>query len=92
MRLVGLADEEAKYWQAMGVLQRAHTRAGAAIRTRLEREVEAADFSKLEMAGTIDFTLPQGGGVLTAFRIEDVGSDIVHVPSAQLNEPFRVSA
>jgi hypothetical protein len=92
MRLIGLEDEEADYWQAMGVLHRAHTRAGAAIRTRLEKEAELADFSELEVAGRIDFTLPQGGGVLTAFRIEDIGSDIANVPSSQLNVPFPVRA
>jgi hypothetical protein len=89
MRLTGLAAEERAYWNAMGKLDQAHRRAGFKIRDELEQEAEKADLVELQTKGTLDFTLPDGGGTLTAFRVEDISPQTYTVPYQQLGEPFR---
>lgn len=89
MRLVGLEDQERTYWNAMGRLDQAHRRAGFRIRDQLEQEAERADLVELQSSGRLDFTLPDGGGALTAFRVEDISPQTYTVPYQQLGEPFR---
>jgi hypothetical protein len=92
MRTIGLEAEATEFWKAMGRLDGAHLRAGQAIRDQLEEEAENADLSLLEEQGRTDFTLAQGGGTLTAFRVEEVSPEIVSVPYQQLGDPFAVTA
>jgi hypothetical protein len=89
MRLVGLEGQERTYWNGMGKLDQAHQRAGFKIRDELEQEAERADLVVLQTKGMLDFTLPDGGGALTAFRVEDISPQTYTVPNQQLNEPFR---
>lgn len=89
MRLVGLEGQERVFWNAMGRLDQAHRRAGFKIRDELEHEAERADLVELQTIGTLDFTLPNGGGALTAFRVEDISPRTYTVPYQQLGEPFR---
>jgi hypothetical protein len=89
IRLAGLVGEERAYWNAMGKLDHAHRRAGFKIRDELEQEAEKADLVELQTKGTLDFTLPDGGGTLTAFRVEDISPQTYAVPYQQLGEPFR---
>ena len=89
MRLTGLENQKLAYWNAMGKLDRAHRRAGFKIRDELEKEAERADLVELQTRGTLDFTLPVGGGALTAFRVEDISPQTYTVPYQQLGDPFR---
>jgi hypothetical protein len=92
MRAIGLASEADKYWSAMGRLDGAHRRAGRQIREQLEEQAENADLAVLEEQGRADFTLSQGGGALTAFRVEEVSPQVVAVPYQQLGDPFEARA
>lgn len=89
MRLAGLDAEERAYWNAMGKLDQAHRRAGFRIREQLEEEAERADLVELQTKGTLDFTLPDGGGALSAFRVEDLSPQTYTVAYQRLGEPFR---
>jgi hypothetical protein len=89
MRLIDLDGQERAYWNAMGRLDGAHRRAGFKIRDQLEEQAEQGDLVELQTKGTLDFTLPDGGGALTAFRVEDVSPQTYRVPYQQLGEPFR---
>lgn len=92
MRVVGLESEAGKMWTAMGKLDRAHRRAGREIREQLEKQARKADLTALEEQGRADFSLPQGGGALTAFRVEEVSPDVVSVPYQHLGDPFEARA
>lgn len=92
LKTIGLGDKVEHYWKAMGQLDRAHRRAGFEIREQLEEQAEQADLSLLETAGRTDFTLPQGGGTLTAFRVEEISPQVVKVPYQELGEPFEARA
>jgi hypothetical protein len=92
MRAVGLEDEAASYWKAMSRLEQAHRRAGHEIREQLEQQAQKADLTALEDHGRADFSLPQGGGALTAFRVEEVSPDVVSVPYQHLGDPFDARA
>jgi hypothetical protein len=92
MRAIGLEGEAAKYWTAMGRLDRAHRRAGREIREQLEEQARTADLTALEEEGRADFSLPQGGGALTAFRVEEVSPEVVAVPYQHLGDPFEARA
>jgi hypothetical protein len=89
MRLVSLEREKRMYWNAMGQLDQAHRRAGFKIREQLEQEAERADLVELQTKGILDFTLPDGGGALTAFRVEDISPQTYAVPYQELGEPFQ---
>jgi hypothetical protein len=89
MSLIGEQGEDRTYWNAMGRLDQAHRRAGFKIRDQLEAEAERADLLELQATGWLDFKLPDGGGALTAFRVEDISPQTFDVPYQQLGEPFR---
>jgi hypothetical protein len=72
----------------MGNLDAAHLRAGQAIRRQLEEQAEVADLSTLERTGTLDFSLPEGGGALSAYRIEEISPTVVSVPEQHIGHPF----
>ena len=90
MKVTGLAEEADAYWKAMGALEAAHRRAGFEIRERLEQQAEAADLGSLETYGMADFSLPEGGGALTAYRVDEVSPTTAAIPEQQLGRPFRV--
>ena len=90
MRTLGLESDSMKYWNLMGELDSAHRKAGFEIREQLEDQVEASDLSVLEAMGRADFTLPQGGGALTAFRVEEISPDTARVPEQQLGNPMKI--
>jgi hypothetical protein len=92
MRTIGLEGQAAKYWTAMGRLESAHRRAGHEIREQLEEQARTADLTALEEEGRADFSLPQGGGALTAFRVDEVSPDVVAVPYQHLGDPFEARA
>lgn len=92
MRAIELEGQAAQYWKAMAKLESAHRRAGHEIREQLEMQARTADLTALEEEGRADFSLPQGGGALTAFRVEEVSPEIVAVPYQHLGDPFEARA
>ena len=72
LSLGGLDDQRDDFWQTMDLIDRAHSRAGQEIRRRLLAEVRQADRGELIKHGRLEFELEEGGGSLTAFRVEDV--------------------
>jgi hypothetical protein len=92
IRAISLDGQAAQYWEAMARLESAHRRAGHEIRDQLERQARTADLTALEEEGRADFSLPQGGGALTAFRVEEISPEIVAVPYQHLGDPFEARA
>ena len=92
-RLVGLAPQTEQLWRMMGEIRKAHLRAGALIRRRLLHQIAAMDSDEIEIAGRVDFTLPEAeGGRLTAFRIEAVAPTVALTPWARVGRPFELAS
>ena len=89
LRLGGLAHRCDELWQSMGLLRRAHVRAGQEIRRELLATVLASDLSRLEAEGRVDIELPGHGAAFTIFRVEQVLADRYYVPTAQLDRPVE---
>jgi hypothetical protein len=89
MKVVGWAERANEVWKAMGSLDAAHHRAGKEIREMLEEAAEKTDISDLEHMGQFHFTLPIGGGALTAFRVDETPSETVRIREQLLSRPFR---
>lgn len=89
LRLIELEKEVDGYWGMMGEIQTAHHRAGQIVRDRLLDLVRAADISKLETKGRMDFSLPEvEGGQLTAFLVEGRAPTTTQVPASRCGRPF----
>jgi hypothetical protein len=89
MQVTGLTAQADRYWTGMATLESAHRKAGFAIRDRLEAEAEAADLDTLERAGMANFSLPEGGGALTAYRIEEIAASTVAVGEQHIGDPIK---
>ena len=89
MTLTGMASRSDQYWNAMGLIDSAHLRAGTIIRRLLEEQMISADLAQMRARGRADFELPNTvGGMLSAIRVED-SSDKTHtVPRHRLGKPF----
>jgi hypothetical protein len=91
MRLVGLGQEASRIWDEMGILVRAHRRAGQRIRRLLLLQARRTDLSPLLSEGRMDFEVPElEGGTLTAFRVEEKSPETYDVSELRLNRPFPV--
>ncbi len=86
LSLSGLADQRDDFWQTMELIDRAHSRAGQEIRRRLLAEVKQADRGKLIRHGRLGFELDEGGGSLTAFRVEEVLRERQRALRSQLDQ------
>ena len=91
MRLIGVAEKFEDFWNTMGLIDRAHRKAGHLIRRQLLAEVRKTDLQNLEKLGEMDFELPGAEGVhLTAIRIQGVHSQTVEVDVARLGHPVEM--
>ncbi|MEZ4503574.1 MAG: hypothetical protein R3C39_13185 [Dehalococcoidia bacterium] len=89
LRLGDLAHRCDELWQSMGLLRRAHVRAGQEIRRELLATVLSSDLSRLEAEGRADIELPGHEAAFTIFRVEQVLADRYYVPVAQLDRPVE---
>ena len=90
MKLIGLERDAKSYWDTMGRIRNAHTRAGFTIRSMLLDLVNKSDMNKLKHYGKMDFELAeQGAGSLSAFRVIEVAKETVEVIQWRIGEPFR---
>ncbi len=91
MRLVGFEDRSMEFWAMMGRIDSAHRRAAFRISKLLLEQVTNCDLHELERLGRMDFELPSAvGGVLTAYRVEDVSSEMAQVSRTRINRTFPV--
>ena len=86
LALVGLDPQRDDLWQTMDLIDRAHAKAGQEIRKRLLAEVERADRTELIRHGRLEVKLDEGGGLLAAFRVEEVSRRPQKVLRSQLNQ------
>ena len=86
LALVGLDDQRDDLWQTMDLIDRAHAKAGQEIRRRLLVEVERADRAELIRHGRLEVKLDEGGGLLAAFRVEEVSRQPHKALRSQLNQ------
>ena len=85
MTLIGAAKDAHTCWDTMGLIDRAHRKAGFHIGRLLLRQIRAADLTELQDHGTFEFTIPnEDGGSITAFRIEQIASDTYRIPHSRL--------
>ena len=90
MKLIGLEHKAKEYWENASALELAHRKAGHHISELLLKQVKKSDLSLLESTGIMDFQLPEvDGGILTAFRIEDISPDTFPISSSQVGRPIE---
>ncbi len=89
MQLVGLGDRAKECWEVMGMIDTAHRKAGHHIRKLLLKKVIETDLDELQKIGKMDFELPEGGS-LTAFRVNDISSEITTVAVSLIAHPFDI--
>jgi len=91
LRFVRLENEADDLWSAMKMIRAAHVRAGQHIRRLLSARVVAADVSELRERGVMHFDLgAQGGGKLSAYRVEAKAPQQVTLSRRQLRHPFTL--
>lgn len=89
LRLVGLANQIDKYVAAMRLIERAHAKAGQAIRRVLLERVHCSDLGELERLGVMEFDIPGAhSGRMIAARVKRVGKETVPVNASQVGRPF----
>ncbi|MDX1965428.1 MAG: hypothetical protein SFX18_19945 [Pirellulales bacterium] len=82
---VGMADRTRELWEAMLEIDRAHKRAGQAIRQMLLQKIATSSLEPLERDGEMAFDLgEQDGGTLSAFQITAISEEEFEVPSDRI--------
>jgi hypothetical protein len=85
LAFAGLADRAQQLWEAMGEIDRAHKKAGQAIRQMLLRRIAATSLEPLERDGEMVFDLgEQDGGALSAFQITGIPGEEFEVPADRI--------
>ena len=89
MKFINLDNLADKIWSDMGVISRAHRRAGHLVRNEIIEKLDITNLNKLEQMGKIDLPLPGIDiGTLTAFKVEQIYKNVVEVPFSKLGVPF----
>ena len=88
LAVAGLESESDAIWQQLGLIAKAHQKAGRLIRRRLLAEVRKSNLQELVAHGHLTFELDDGGGSLSAVRVEEVLSDRRRVSRARLDRVF----
>jgi hypothetical protein len=91
MRVIGREAETDETWRIMGEIDNVHRRAGKLIRRRLIEKVRSLDLSELQKKQRLDITLAEadGGGRLTAFRVEARAPHLETVSASRSGHVFR---
>ena len=85
LTFAGLKDRSQELWSAMGDIDRAHRRAGHAIRRMLLHKIATASLELLERDGEMVFELgDEDGGTLSAFQITGIAAEDFEVPADQI--------
>jgi hypothetical protein len=85
LAFVGMADKAQELWEAMEDIERAHQRAGHAIRKKLLQRITALSLEPLERDGEMTFDLgEQDGGTFSAFQITGISHDLFEIPADRI--------
>jgi len=85
LAFAGWADKSAALWDAMGDIDRAHKKAGKAIRQMLLQRIASSSLEPLERDGEMIFDLgEQDGGTLSAFQITGLSEKDFEIPSDRI--------
>lgn len=82
LAFAGMQERKQELWEAMSEIDRAHRRAGHAIRHMLLQKIATASLEQLERDGLMEFDLgEQDGGTLSAFQITDISKEEFEIPA-----------
>lgn len=85
LAFAGMADRTQELWEAMGEIDRAHKRAGQAIRQMLLQKIATSSLEPLERDGEMTFDLgEQDGGALSAFQITGISEEEFEIPADRI--------
>lgn len=85
MKLAGLENQAEEYWRMMGVINRAHHKAGFEIKRQLLKQVGDMDMDELQKRGRADLKLSNDDeGGITALRVEAILDKTFQVPYSRL--------
>jgi hypothetical protein len=85
LTFAGLDERSEDLWSGMGDIDRAHRRAGHAIRRMLLHKIATTSLEPLERDGEMDFELgDEDGGTLSAFQVTEVAMEAFEVPADQI--------
>lgn len=85
LTFAGLEERSQELWSAMGDIDRAHRRAGHAIRRMLLHKIATASLEPLERDGEMVFELgDEDGGSLSAFQITEIVAEDYEVPADRI--------
>lgn len=89
MRLIGKEAEAQAYWKTMGLIDRAHARAGQLIRRLLIDNVLSADLDELEQFGRMSFALGNAAtGNLLVCRVKELSAAPILIPPSRVGHVF----
>ncbi|MDT3779659.1 hypothetical protein PJI16_19025 [Nitrospira sp. MA-1] len=85
LAFAGMSDRTQDLWEAMGEIDRAHRRAGQAIRQMLLQKIATSSLEPLERDGEMVFDLDeQDGGTLSAFQITGISEEEYEIPADRI--------
>lgn len=85
LAFAGISDRTQELWEAMGEIDRAHRRAGQAIRQMLLRKIATSSLERLKRDGEMTFDLgEQDGGTLSAFQITSLSEEEFEIPADRI--------
>lgn len=85
MTFAGLGERSQELWEAMGDIDRAHIRAGHAIRRMLLHKIATTSLETMERDGEMVFELgDEDGGTLSAFQITEIVAEEYEVPADRI--------
>lgn len=91
MRLTGLGDNTQEYWEAMGMIDSSHRKAGRIIRKMLLKLILTSELDELEREGRMTFELPGvDSASMTAFRVVNISPEFSTVPAYRIANPFEL--
>lgn len=92
MRLIGAEEETDDCWSRMHEIDNAHRQAGFRIREILLERVRRSDLRELGRLGTMAFDLgeQEGGGSLTAFRVNGIDPTEISIPYSVIGRPLSI--
>jgi hypothetical protein len=85
LAFAGVSDRAQELWEAMVEIDRAHRRAGQAIRQMLLQKIAMSSLERLKRDGEMTFHLGEkDGGTLSAFQITGLSEDETEIPADRI--------
>lgn len=91
MKLVEMGDDATRCWNIMGLIDRAHRKAGRQIRRLLLQQVINSDLSELIRCGRMQFEISEtGSGSMVACRVVAISPTIRRIPAWHIARQFKL--